>query len=96
MKSYFSRPGATVIDVRTPEEFREKHAPGAINVPLGEVMYRIDEFKNLSKPILLYCQSGNRSGMAEMLLRARGIEAVHNVGGLKEVLTTLEAIQKKV
>lgn len=96
MQSYFSKPGATLIDVRTPEEYQEKHAPDAINIPLGEVMNRIDEFRNFSKPVLLYCLSGNRSGMAEMLLRAQGVEAVHNAGGLEEVLAALDVLNKEL
>ena len=45
---------ATIIDVRTPEEFAGQHAPGAINIPLDQLSIRMDEIKDLPKPIVAY------------------------------------------
>ena len=55
---------ASIVDVRTPGEFAGQHVAGAINIPLDEVAQRINELKELPKPIIAYCRSGNRSGMA--------------------------------
>ncbi len=75
---------ATIVDVREPYEFQMGHVEGAINIPVGSVIPRIEEFRKMPKPIALYCQSGNRSGMAVSLLYAYGIEEAYNAGSLEE------------
>lgn len=80
----------TLVDVRTPEEFAEGHAPNAINIPLDQVPQRIKEFKEMKKPIIAYCRSGNRSGMATSLLKQSGIQEVYNGGALEDVLQKLK------
>ena len=77
---------ATIIDVRSPGEFAGKHFPGAINIPLEEIAGRITELKELPKPIVLYCRSGNRSGMAVSILKQSGIAEAENAGGLGDML----------
>lgn len=74
------------MDVRTPGEFASQHVPGAINIPLDEVAQRINEFKVLPKPIIAYCKSGNRSGMAVAILKQNGIAEAINGGGVDEML----------
>ena len=76
----------TIIDVRTPDEFAEQHVPGAINIPLDEVAQRINELKELPKPIIAYCRSGNRSGMALAILKQNGIAEAVNGGGIDDML----------
>ena len=77
---------ATILDVRTPEEFSGSHYPNAINIPLNELRQRVDEIKQLKQPIVAYCRSGNRSGMAVAILRQSGLKNVFNGGGLNELL----------
>jgi phage shock protein E len=76
----------TIIDVRTSAEFAGQHVPGAINIPLDEVAQRINELKELPKPIIAYCRSGNRSGMAVAILKQNGIAEAVNGGGIDEML----------
>ena len=64
----------TVVDVRTPDEFRGGNVVGSINIPLQEVVERFEEIKNLETPIVLCCASGNRSGQAHNYLASQGIE----------------------
>jgi phage shock protein E len=78
---------ATVVDVRTRGEFAKMHFPGAINIPIDETSRRISEFKNMQKPIILYCASGNRSALAASLLKRHGISEVQNAGGLDDILS---------
>jgi phage shock protein E len=73
---------ASVVDVRTPGEYLEGHYPGAINIPLNELQNRLEEFKELKAPIVAYCRSGARSGMAVSLLKQNGFNEVYNGGGL--------------
>ena len=74
--------GAVLIDVRTPEEFSGGHLPDAINIPHGEIVagvkaLQIDE----AASIVVYCRTGNRSGIAEGSLRDAGYGNVMNAGG---------------
>ncbi len=74
----------TIVDVRTIDEFRGGHASGAINIPLQEVVQRIDELKNLQAPLVLCCASGNRSGQAHRYLAQMGLEC-YNGGSWLDV-----------
>lgn len=76
---------ATLVDVRTPEEYAGEHYPNAINIPVDEVSQRINEFVEMPKPIIAYCRSGNRSGMAVSILRQHGIIEALNGGGLQDL-----------
>lgn len=73
--------GAILLDVRTPGEFAQGHAKGAKNIPLQSLQQQIDKLKKQGKPVIAYCRSGNRSGMAANLLNQNGIEA-YNAGSL--------------
>jgi phage shock protein E len=76
---------STIVDVRTPEEYAGEHFPNAINIPLDQVARRINEFKEMRKPIVAYCRSGNRSGMAVSILKQNGITDALNGGGLEDL-----------
>jgi phage shock protein E len=76
----------TIVDVRTPGEFAGQHVPGAINIPLDEVAQRKNELKTFPKPIIAYCRSGNRSGMAVAILKQNGIAEAVNGGGIDDML----------
>ncbi|OFY96947.1 MAG: sulfurtransferase [Bacteroidetes bacterium RIFCSPLOWO2_12_FULL_31_6] len=72
---------ATIVDVREPYEFQSGRVEGSINIPLGEVPGRVEEFKNMKKPLVLCCASGGRSGQATSYLVQNGVEDIHNGGG---------------
>ncbi len=72
---------ATIVDVREPFEFELGNVNGSINIPLGEVPGKVEEFKNMKKPLVLCCASGGRSGQATQFLASNGIDDVHNGGG---------------
>ena len=78
---------ATIVDVRTKDEFTSGHFPGAINIPLEEVHKRIHEFDSLSKPIVAYCRSGNRSQIAVAILKQSGVKEAINGGGLQDMMS---------
>ena len=85
--------GATVIDVREPAEFAEGHAPGARNIPVGELPGRAHELDR-SSPVHLICASGNRSGaMAEHLTQA-GFTAVNISGGTAAWIDSGRPVEK--
>lgn len=76
---------ATIVDVRTLAEYEGGHYPNAINIPLDELPKRLQEFKNMKGPVIAYCQSGNRSGVAVTLLKQAGFD-VENGGALDNLL----------
>src|SRR5919107_4970575 len=72
-----------VIDVREQHEFEEGHIPGAVHVPRGHLESRIEgAAPDRSKPVVLYCASGNRSALAaDTLERLLGYENVESMTG---------------
>jgi len=77
-----NREDALVLDVRPVAEFARGHILGAKNVPLEEIARRAEEFqKHKSRPVIVHCENGNRSGNAVSALRQRGFEKVHNLAG---------------
>jgi NADPH-dependent 2,4-dienoyl-CoA reductase/sulfur reductase-like enzyme/rhodanese-related sulfurtransferase len=76
-----------VIDVRTPEEFETGAYPGAVNIPLDDLMHRIKEVgSNLSREIVVYCASGARSAYAQQMLMHMGFVNVQNGGGIAAMM----------
>lgn len=71
--------GILVVDVRTPREFEAAHVPGAKNIPVDEVASRASEIGPPSTPVLLYCRSGHRSGMAREALQRLGFTTVYDM-----------------
>ena len=69
-----------IIDVREPAEFNSGHVEGAINVPLSGFHQVPQAISGIPKDdeVILYCQSGNRSNQAMMLLRSWGFTNVTN------------------
>lgn len=70
-----------VIDVREPREHEEFNLGGQL-IPLSDLMNRLWEFDaHKGDEIVVYCRSGNRSGMAKALMQARGFANVRNLTG---------------
>jgi phage shock protein E len=78
------RQGAIVVDVRTPEEFQQRHLPGALNMPLAEFPANIiSAVSAKDQVILLHCLGGGRSAMAQRLLRKNGYLRAFNLGSYR-------------
>lgn len=71
--------GAQLVDVRPPQEYERSALRGSVNIPLPVIQ---QAYKQLDKntPVLLYCNTGQRSGTAMRLLKACGFSQVHNLG----------------
>ncbi len=77
--------GYIILDVRTPEEFADKHIPGAINVPNETIgTEEISELPDKNQMILVYCRSGNRSKQASEKLAALGYTNIVEFGGIND------------
>ena len=75
--------GATVIDVRMPDEYEEMHVPGAVLIPLPELGTRAGEVPR-GERVYVICASGGRSLAAASALNNAGWDTVSVAGGTKE------------
>ena len=67
------------LDVRTPEEFRTGHVQGAVLLPHDQMEQRWQELAAWQdKPVVVYCRTGRRSGLAIDVLRAKGFTQLTN------------------
>ena len=74
-----------ILDVRTVEEFAEKHIPDAINIPNETIGTEdVPELPNKEQLILVYCRSGNRSKQASEKLAALGYTNIVEFGGIND------------
>lgn len=69
-----------LVDVREPNEIADVRADGMVAMPLSAFMQRHRELPT-DRPLLMICQSGNRSGQATAFLLANGWPEVANVTG---------------
>ena len=74
--------GAVLLDVRTPQEYREGHIPGSKNIPLQTIDKISSVADNKNIPLFVYCHSGARSRQAAAVLQSMGYTNVTNIGGI--------------
>jgi rhodanese-related sulfurtransferase len=72
--------GATIIDVREPDEYVDAHVPGAELVPLGTVTSSLDRFSPHGTTYVI-CRSGVRSMRACEFAASEGYDVVNVAGG---------------
>lgn len=78
-----------LIDVRNPEEFAAGSIPGAINIPSHLIPLRLEEIPK-DKPVIVFCQSGSRSGLTKQFLLREGYANCVNGGAMANVLSQLQ------
>lgn len=75
--------GVILLDVRTKAEREKQSIKGSFHMPLHEIASRADELKKFKdKEIICYCQTGNRSVSAAVMLRNKGFNAANMRGGI--------------
>ena len=76
--------GAILVDVRTEDEYNEKHIDGAILLTLDTIDEAtvLNVIDNKETPIIVYCRSGNRSSQALSKLEALGYTEVYDLGSI--------------
>ncbi|MBQ2882798.1 MAG: rhodanese-like domain-containing protein [Alphaproteobacteria bacterium] len=80
-----------ILDVRTTEEFAEKHIPNAVNIPNETIgSEELAELPDKNQLILVYCRSGNRSKQASEKLAALGYTNIYEFGGINNWTGELE------
>ena len=90
IEDFRARDDAILLDVRTPQEYREGHIPKAKNVPLDSMdgMPALVERKDI--PMFVYCYSGARSRQAVRRLQHMGYVNAKNIGGIAAYTGRLE------
>ena len=78
--------GSLLLDVRTPEEYTDRYIEGATNLPLDDIKAGKTPDVDKSKPLYVYCKSGNRSAQAVAILKNAGYTNVIDLGGINEVV----------
>lgn len=74
----------TLVDVRIPEQFNEKTAKNAVNIPLAEIKNNLAFFRS-KEQIVVFCNTGKQAGKAMEILRKNGVKnavsgkTVHNI-----------------
>jgi rhodanese-related sulfurtransferase len=73
-----------ILDVRTKDEYKSGHIPGAVSIPVDQLPSRISELeKYIDKPVLVYCASGGRSPRAvSTLLHSKFTNIYHLSRGI--------------
>lgn len=81
-----NREDAVVIDIRDQNEYARGHIPNARHIPVAEFERRKAELEKIrTRPLIVYCSTGARSGAAIAALRKAGFEKLFNLrGGLLE------------
>jgi rhodanese-related sulfurtransferase len=70
----------TLVDVRTTEEYRSGHIPGAVNIPLNTLPARLKEIP-ADRPVVVVCATGNRSRSGASAFVRGGYAEVYNLQG---------------
>ena len=70
----------SVVDVRSRTEWDDGHLPGALHIPLGQLLERIADIP-AGNPVVVQCQGGTRSAIGASILLSQGRLQVINLGG---------------
>ncbi|MDP3882691.1 MAG: rhodanese-like domain-containing protein [Candidatus Staskawiczbacteria bacterium] len=71
--------GALIVDVRTVDEYNSGHIAGSLNIPLDTIEEAMTWLIK-DVPVVVVCESGSRSGVAQQILQAHGYAKVYNGG----------------
>ena len=86
------RKGAIIVDVRTGIEYDRGHVPDAFNIPVDRIKTSAQRLKETNRPVILCCNSGDRSGIALQHLKAKGLKKVYNGGSWENVLKLMQSL----
>ena len=92
VKEFRQREGAVLLDVRTPQEYRDGFIPGSKNLPLQTIDKVADLVENKDTALYVYCHSGARSLQAVSYLQRMGYTNVNNIGGIAAYRGKVESV----
>lgn len=80
-----SEKGIILLDVRTLEEYKQRHIPSSILIPVEQIEKDAQlKLKDKNAVIFVYCRSGRRSVTASEILVKQGYTNVFNLGGIND------------
>ncbi len=82
LENFRKTKGAVLLDVRTPEEYKDGRVPGSRNLPLQQIADIQKRIYNKDTPLYIYCHSGTRSRQATAAVRQMGYTNVKDMGGI--------------
>lgn len=75
-------PERLILDVRTPEEYAAGHVENAVNIPHDQLAERLPEIERYAQaPVVIYCRSGRRAGLAAEVLHEAGFTNLRHLTG---------------
>ena len=77
-------PDTLLIDVREPDEYRQGHIAGAVNIPRGVLEFRISgepTLQDVARPIIVYCKTSGRAALSAVAMQAMGFDHVTSLAG---------------
>ena len=86
----------TIVDIRTPKEYQQGHLKNAVNINLFDKTF-LEEIGKLdkSKPVFIYCRSGNRTSSASKKMLKLGFQEVYDLkGGISNWVKSKNKIEK--
>lgn len=98
MKKYKDTPNAQLVDVRTELEYKDGHIQYAILIDFYAIDFKAQLAQKLdkSKPVFLYCRSGNRSKQTLAIMKEMGFKEINNLtGGYNEIIHFTEECRTK-
>lgn len=74
--------GAILVDVRSPQEYKEGHLNNAISIPEYEIKKKVQNIlEDKNEMIIVYCSTGHRSKRGQKILQKLGYKNVYNLYG---------------
>ena len=92
LKEYAETENAVLLDVRTPQEYREGHIPGSKNVPLQTIDKVMSITEKKDTVLFVYCYSGARSRQATAMLQRMGYTNARDIGGIAAYQGKVESL----
>lgn len=77
-------PDTLLIDVREPDEYRQGHIAGAVNIPRGMLEFRVSNeptLQNVARPIIVYCKTSGRAALSVVALQSMGFANLTSLAG---------------
>ena len=92
VKEFSRQKDAVLLDVRTPQEYRDGRIPGSKNLPLQAIDKAESIVENKDTALYVYCHSGARSSQAVRFLQHMGYSNVNNIGGIAAYRGKVESV----
>ena len=86
------RRGATIIDVRTANEFDQGKIRQSFNIPLDRININLQRIRHMRRPLIICSNSASDSEKAILILKANDIKGVYNGGNWSRLLKMIRSL----